>query len=189
MKLIEKIRIGLPLKKTIVDKINEIISYLKATRLVQGPGIRIRETSNGVIVSAVSASRSPDDEDETPTPGAATYNGAFAVELVGGTSARIYHAADPSGEYAGRIRIGTTNKNMPVGSVSITSGTPTAIYLTVWYDTTATPPALAYQFTTSLSTAVQGEQGWYKELAHITAAGSLIQDHLSGDIEITGRWI
>lgn len=68
MKLIEKIRIGLPLKKTIVDKINEIISYLKATRLVQGPGIRIRETSNGVIVSAVSASRSPDDEDETPTP-------------------------------------------------------------------------------------------------------------------------
>ena len=121
--------------------------------------------------------------------GAATYNGAFAVQLVGGTVARIYNAAEPSSEYAGHITIGSTHKNMPVGTLSITSGTATSIYLTVWYDTTATPPALAYQFAKTLSQAVQGAQGWYKELAHIKSDGTLIQDHLSGHIEITGRWI
>ncbi len=121
--------------------------------------------------------------------GAATYNGAFAVQLVGGTVARIYNAAEPSSEYAGHITIGSTHKNMPVGTLSITSGTATSIYLTVWYDTTATPPALAYQFAKTLSQAVQGAQGWYKELAHIKSDGTLIQDHLSGHIEITGRWV
>ena len=121
--------------------------------------------------------------------GAAAYNGAFAVQLVGGTSARIYNAAEPSSEYAGHITIGSTHKNMAVGTLSITPGTATSIYLTVWYDTTATPPALAYQFAKTLSSAVQGAQGWYKELAHIKTDGTLIQDHLSGHIEITGRWI
>ena len=120
--------------------------------------------------------------------GASTYNGAFAVKLEGGTTARIYNAAEPSSEYAGHITIGSTHKNMPVGTLSITSGTATSIYLTVWYDTTATPPALAYQFAKTLSQAVQGAQGWYKELAHIKSDGTLIQDHLSGHIEITGRW-
>ena len=121
--------------------------------------------------------------------GAATYNGAFAVKLEGGTTARIYNAAEPSSEYAGHITIGSTHKNMAVGTLSITPGTATSIYLTVWYDTTATPPALAYQFAKTLSAAVQGAQGWYKELAHIKTDGTLIQDHLSGHIEITGRWI
>ena len=121
--------------------------------------------------------------------GAATYNGAFAVKLIGGTTAQIYNAAEPSSEYAGHITIGSTHKNMAVGTLSITPGTATSIYLTVWYDTTATPPALAYQFAKTLSSAVQGAQGWYKELAHIKTDGTLIQDHLSGHIEITGRWI
>ena len=190
MKILDKIKIGLPLKKTVIDKINEIVSYLKASRLVQGPGIRLQETSNGVIVSTVSASRSQEEED-TPTGSSVRveYAGAFAVALVGGTAARIYHGSRPSGEYAGSIRIGNTFHNMPVGMVAITPQAITTVYLTVYYDTTLTPPALVYGYDTALSNAVTGDQGWYHELATVSAAGELFQEHCSGNIEITGRWV
>ena len=118
-----------------------------------------------------------------------TYAGAFAVELVGGTSARIFNGPNPSGEYAGEIRIGTTIHNMTTGTVSITPGTASDIYLTVFYDTAASPPALTYGFAKTLSASVTGAQGWYKKLAHVSATGIVTQTHLSGDIEISGRWI
>ena len=124
---------------------------------------------------------------ETPvTPG---YPGAFAVELVGGTSARIFNGSNPSGEYAGEIRIGNVIHNMPNGTVPVVSGQTASIYLTVYYDSTATPPALVYGFAKNLSTSVTGAQGWYKTLAKISSAGTVTQVHLSGDIEISGRWI
>ncbi len=125
----------------------------------------------------------------TETPVAPGYAGAFAVELVGGTSARIFNGSNPSGEYAGEIRIGSTIHDMPTGSVSITPGTAADIYLTVYYDAAATPPALAYGFAKTLSASVTGAQGWYKKLAHIGPAGTVTQTHLSGDVEISGRWI
>ena len=117
------------------------------------------------------------------------YAGAFAVELVGGTSARIYNAAAPTGDYAGEIRIGNILHNMPSGTVSITPGASAEIYLTVYYDATATPPALVYGFSKTLSESVTGVQGWYKKLAHVSAGGTVTQLHLGGDIEICGRWI
>ena len=133
----------------------------------------------------------PGAEGAAPAEPAAVsrYAGAFAVELVGGTSARIYNATDPAGEYAGEIRIGTTLHTMPVGTVAITPGTQAEIYLTVYYDATAVPPALVYGFAKTLSEFVTGAQGWYKKLASVSSAGALTQVHLSGDIEICGRWI
>ena len=122
----------------------------------------------------------------TAAPG---YAGAFAVELVGGTSARIFNGSNPNGEYAGEIRIGNTFHNMPVGTVAVTPGTAAEIYLTVYYDATATPPALVYGFAKTLSASVTGAQGWYRTLAHISAAGTVTQAHLGGDIEICGRWV
>ena len=123
------------------------------------------------------------------TTAAAGYAGAFAVELVGGTSARIFNGSNPAGEYAGEIRIGNTFHNMPAGTVAVTPGQPAEIYLTVYYDTASTPPAFVYGFANSLSNAVRGAQGWYRTLAHIGASGTVTQAHLSGDIEICGRWV
>ena len=123
------------------------------------------------------------------TTAAAGYAGAFAVELVGGTSARIFNGSNPTGEYAGEIRIGNTFHNMPAGTVAITQGQPSEIYLTVYYDTASTPPAFVYGFANSLSNAVRGAQGWYRTLAHIGASGAVTQAHLGGDIEICGRWV
>ena len=114
------------------------------------------------------------------------YAGAFAVELVGGTSARIYNAADPSGAYAGEIVIGSLHYDMPVGTVPLTAGTAADIYLTVSYNTGTS--ALAYAFATTLSNAVTGAQGWYRKLAQVSSAGTLTQVHFGGDIEIGGRW-
>ena len=120
---------------------------------------------------------------------ASGYAGAFAVEIVGGTSARIFNGSAPNSEYAGEIRIGTSFHNMPSGTVSITPDTAADIYLTVYYDATATPPALVYGFAKTLSASVTGAQGWYKKLAHVSSGGTVTQEHLSGDVEICGRWI
>lgn len=120
---------------------------------------------------------------------ASGYAGAFAVEIVGGTSARIYDATAPNGQYAGEIRIGNTIHNMPVGTLQIEPGTAAEIYLTVYYDAEAASPALVYAFSKTLSEPVTGIQGWYKKLAHVSATGVVTQEHLSGDIEISGRWV
>lgn len=117
------------------------------------------------------------------------YAGAFAVEVVDGTAARIYNSSDPSMEYAGGIRIGNSTHNMPVGTLPIEPGTADDIYLTVYYDTAAANPALVYAFSKTLSPSVTGAQGWYRKLAHVSPTGTVTQLHLSGDIEICGRWI
>ena len=114
------------------------------------------------------------------------YAGAFAVELVGGTSARIFNGSAPSGEYAGEIVVGTTHHNMPAGTVQITPGEPSDVYLTVYYNTGTS--ALVYAFATTLSATVTGAQGWYRKLAVVSAAGSVTQVHFGGDVEIAGRW-
>ena len=117
------------------------------------------------------------------------YAGAFAVELVGGTSARIYNSADPNGTYAGEIRIGNIIHTMPAGTLPVEAGTDDDIYLTVYYDAGAENPALVYGFAKTLSEPVSGVQGWYKKLAHVSSNGTVTQLHLGGDIEICGRWI
>ena len=123
------------------------------------------------------------------TPVAPGYAGAFAVELVGGTSARVFNGSNPSDEYAGEIRIGNVIHNMRAGSVPVSSGQSAEIYLTVYYDSTATPPALVYGFANSLSASVTGAQGWYRTLAKVSSTGTVTQVHLGGNIEISGRWI
>ena len=128
----------------------------------------------------------PEPGGATSEPEASGYAGAFAVELVGGTSARIFNAGDPNGEYAGEIVVGTTHHNMPAGTVQITQGEPSDVYLTVHYNTGIS--ALVYAFATTLSASVTGAQGWYRKLAVVSAAGTVTQVHFGGDVEIAGRW-
>ena len=128
----------------------------------------------------------PEPAGAASEPAVSGYAGAFAVELVGGTSARIFNGADPSGEYAGEIVIGTTHHNMPAGTVQITSGTAADVYLTVHYNTGTS--AMVYAFSTTLSATVTSAQGWYRKLASVSAAGAVTQVHFGGDVEIAGRW-
>ena len=82
--------------------------------------------------------------------------------------------------------VGTAHHNMPAGTVQITPGTASNVYLTVHYNTGTS--AMAYAFATTLSAAVTGAQGWYRKLATVNAAGTLTQVHFGGNIEIGGRW-
>ena len=63
MKLITKLRHGLPLVPAILAKLDEIVDYLLATRLVQGPGVQLSEDANGVVISVTGISRSRKDDD------------------------------------------------------------------------------------------------------------------------------
>ena len=108
------------------------------------------------------------------------------MALDGGTAARVFNAAAPSGDYAGEIAIGSTRHNMPAGTVSVTPGQAADVYLTVCWDPGTS--ALVYAFATTLSGAVTGAQGWYRKLATVSPAGIVTQIHFGGNIEIGGRW-
>ena len=160
-----------------VDQLDKLAS--------ESPLLDVIDTGAGKIIRW----NGPEPEPSGAASGTVTvsnYVGAFAVELVGGSSARIYNAADPSGAYAGEIVIGSLHYNMPTGTVSITSGTAADIYLTVYYNSGTS--SLVYAFATTLSTAVSGAQGWYRKLAQVSATGTLTQLHFGGNIEIGGRW-
>ena len=103
-----------------------------------------------------------------------------------GNAVRIFNAAEPSGVHAGQIVIGSTRHDMPVGTLPITPNVDADVYLTVYYSYST--GNLEYGFSTTLSEAVTGAQGWYKKLAHVSGAGVVTQVHLSGDIEICGWW-
>ena len=64
MKIIDKILRGRPLKTTVLDKLDEIIDYLRATRIVGGHGITATETAAGLVISVNGASRAKDEEDD-----------------------------------------------------------------------------------------------------------------------------
>ena len=130
----------------------------------------------------------PGDAGAAPVETVATagYAGAFAVEAVGGTAARIFNGAASNGEYAGEIVIGSTRHNMPAGTVPVAPGQAADIYLTVYWDPGAS--SLVYAFATTLSATVTGAQGWYRKLATVSPAGTVTQVHFGGDIEIGGRW-
>ena len=71
---------GENLKKYILDTLRGILDYLKATRLVEGDGISIRETPSGVIVSATRKGTAPGG-----ASGAAEYDPGIGITITGGT--------------------------------------------------------------------------------------------------------
>lgn len=159
-----------------VDRLDELASA--------SPLLDVVDTGAGKLIRW----NGPEPEDACAARTAVTagYSGAFAVELVGGTSARIYNAADPTGEYAGEIVVGSDHHNMPAGTVQITPGTAAGVYLTVYWNPGTS--AMAYAFATTLSNSATGAQGWYRKLAAISASGIVTQVHFGGNIEIAGRW-
>lgn len=71
---------GENLKKYILDTLRGIIDYLKATRLVEGDGISIRETPSGVVVSVIRRGTTSQG-----ASGAAEYDPGIGITITGGT--------------------------------------------------------------------------------------------------------
>ncbi|MBR4253911.1 MAG: hypothetical protein IKQ16_02360 [Lentisphaeria bacterium] len=94
MKTLEKIRRGLPLVRALKDKINEIIEYLRATRIVQGRGISVSESASGLVISVSGLVRAGDDEDDpyafvTAGPGVCISGTSEEPAVAGGTNATV----------------------------------------------------------------------------------------------------
>jgi len=187
--IVPRLESGENLFEVLREKFNALadaVEYLDKLESAS-PFLDIVDTGAGKIVRWNGPE--PGTEGAVQAAQAAGYAGAFAVEIIGGTSARIYNAANPTGIYAGEIRIGNIVHDMPAGTLPLEPGTAADIYLTVHYDAEAANPALVYGFAKTLSAAVTGVQGWYRKLAHVGADGTMKQLHLGGDIEISGRWI
>lgn len=93
MKTLERIRRGLPILRAVKEKVNEIVDYLRATKLVQGPGILLKETSSGLIIS-VNGNGHPKDEDDpyafvTAGPGVCISGTSETPAVSGGTNSTV----------------------------------------------------------------------------------------------------
>lgn len=188
--IVPRLESGENLFEVLREKFNALAEAVEQLdRLASGsPLLDVLDTGAGKLIRW----NGPDPEGTgaaSETEGSTRYAGAFAVKLSGGTSAQVFNGSNPAGEHAGVIRIGNTFHNMPAGTVAVTPGMPAEIYLTVYYDAEATPPALAYGYASTLSEPVTGAQGWYRTLAHVSSNGVVTQVHLGGDIEICGRWV
>ena len=93
MKIIDKILRGRPLKNTLIDKINEIVDYLRATRIVGGHGITATETAAGLVISVNSGSRAKDEEDDyafvTAGPGVCISGTSETPAVSGSTNSSV----------------------------------------------------------------------------------------------------
>lgn len=77
-------------------KLNDVTDYLRSTRLAPGPGVRLRQYSNGTIIEAAGRSSSGGD--------GAGYDGWFCAEAIkdgDSTLIRVYDAGDPDNSIAG----------------------------------------------------------------------------------------
>ena len=186
--IVPRLESGENLFEVLREKFNALAEAVEQLdKLASGsPLLDVLDTGTGKLIRWTGPEPESANAAETEIP--AQYAGAFAVKLSGGTSAQVFNGSNPAGEYAGTIRFGNTIHNMPAGAVAVTPGTPTEIYLTVYYDAEATSPALVYGYAGTLSEPVTGPQGWYKTLAHVSSSGVVTQVHLGGDIEICGRW-
>jgi hypothetical protein len=92
MKTLEKIRSGLPLVRAFRDKINEIVDYLRATRIVQGTGILVSESATGIVISVNGSSRTRDEDDYafvTAGPGICISGTSETPAVSGGTNSTV----------------------------------------------------------------------------------------------------
>lgn len=170
---------GANLRKWLIDSIEQLIDYLHSTRVRPGPGISVRETPSGVIVSLAKKSTSTvnnstaggETQDISATVTGSGMATVATIELSGSTSAVNIRPANSniqiSGGTTGEILIGAT------GGTGGTAGLPD-------YNTsTATPVQLDTPYTASSNVWIIGHAGVYSDLD-----ASLVL-HINSNISIT----
>lgn len=184
-----KIKKGLFFKKAVLSKIEEICGYLRQTRMIAGPGIRIRETAAGSVIESLKnenqnskegPSQSSDGEAEL------VYNSAFKAVLVtseeGERTIKIIDPGDSTGQNAGQCgAIGW------VPSFQIAAGnTAFDIFFIVYYDDSSGK----YEYVFSTSSSVSGKTSIATRIASWDAENSkVIQQWWHGDIRLSYGYI
>ena len=180
-----RLEAGENLFETMREKFNALAEAVDRLGQLESatPLLDVVDTGAGRVIRWNGAEPEPPAAREAASAGTG-YAGPFCVELTGTTTARIFDGADPQNINAGTVTVGSVHHSMPAGTITVSAGF--VVYLTVRYDSTAQD--LVYSYASSLTSAVTGAQGWYRELARVGQDGKLRQVHFGGDIEIAGRW-
>lgn len=186
-----KIKKGLFFKKAVLSKIEEICGYLRQTRMIAGPGIRIRETAAGsVIESLKNENQNSKEGPSQSSEGEAEliYNSAFKAEVLlssegGGKKIRIFDPGDPSGQTAGYCDA--------IGSVDVYEqdffeDTSFSLFFHIFYS----HDLEKYLYEFSENSSVEGESAVSIRIASWNASEKkLIQQWWNGDIMLCYNYI
>ena len=169
-------------------KYNEMVDYLRETRLVAGPGMRINRLPAGITIESTA-------KPGGGLPSAPPKGHPFDAQLINkGTEespkyyVRIYNSALPDSPYAGIVYVGDFTLQIPAAEIEITTENGFFIDLSVSY--TGSESTL---FTTAFSLRQYGSNLPSSETTYIAvvAEGKLpdIASRITEDITVTGRWI
>lgn len=170
------------------QKYNEMIEYLRETRLIAGPGMRINHLATGITIESTATATGG-------TPAAPPKGHSFDAEIINkGTEAnpqyyaRIYNSALPDSPYAGILYVGDFAFDISVAEIAINTQNGFFIDLSVRYTGSGSNP-----FTTSFNLRQYGTPIPSSDTTYIAvvAEGKLpdIASRITEDITVTGRWI
>ncbi|MBR4666629.1 MAG: hypothetical protein IKO93_22370 [Lentisphaeria bacterium] len=175
------------------DLWNQLIDYLRETRLVAGHGIRINKHSAGITIESTATATGGTQSAPAGNPH------PFDVELVkGGTeespsySVKVFDSALPDSPYAGTVYIGRATFSVPVDELGIQAGGAFFVDLVITYDAETDPVyTLGFEVRTDPYTA--DDNNVYRQTiaegAFAEGALPAIASLQSGNITVTGRWV
>jgi len=175
---------------SLLQKYNEMVDYLRETRLVAGPGMRINRHPAGITIESTATATGG-------SPTAPAQGHPFDVEIINkGTEAnpdyyaRVYDSGLPDSPWAGWVYVGQYDFIMKPTERKITTSGNHFIWLVVRYDNTLNPP-----FHLSLGIYPDGSRppedgsdtAWCRTIAAVQPPSSVTAFY-SSNIEVTGRW-
>ena len=173
----------------LLERYNQLVDYLRETRLVSGSGIRINKRAAGITIESTATASGG-------TPSAPPPGHPFDAEIINkGTEAnpqyyaRIYNSALPDSPNAGIVYAGLETINVAAAEISVSTQGRFYIDLIVSYDYESSPQySVRFELRNSgAPSPVSNGSSWMQ----VVAEGQLteIASRLTGDLEITGRWI
>lgn len=173
------------------QKYNEVIDYLRQTRLVAGPGMRINKLASGITIESTATAAGG-------SPAAPPQGHPFDAELINkGTGdspnyyVRIYNSELPDSPYAGIVAVGDWEIEVPAAELAVNTQNGFFVVLSVVYDNTQNPP-----FPVSLAVVPYGGGGGgvlpdEYTFRSVIAEGKTpdVASRMTGDITVSGRYI
>ena len=173
---------------SLLQKYNEMVDYLRETRLVAGPGMRINRLPSGTTIESI-------ENASGGTPSAPPQGHPFDAQIINkGTEenpqyyVRIYNSDLPDSPYAGIVNVGDWEREVPVTELAVNTENGFFIDLTVSYTGNENSPFTAALSLRQYGTSVSSGDTTY---VAVIAEGKLpnIASRITSDITVTGRWI
>lgn len=167
-------------------KYNEMIDYLRETRLVPGPGMRINRLPSGTTIESTAK---PGGLPSAPPKGH-----PFDAQLINKGSegnpqyyVRIYNSSLPDSPYAGIVGVYEWDMSVPVTELKVTTQDGFFVVLDITYEEGGNPPfSIQFSF---LPYGSYTEVGYLTQRVYI-AQGKIpnVASMISDNIAVDNRW-